>query len=272
MVPSSSKCLAHPPFSRPLRTPPMATTMFVPMKTAHLPGQYSMQTTVPLALPASTAGLLLASHTPVAMRSSTPTAGPQPPTMAQNLRPLVPLPPQAPTRPASCPMRPMRSSTHIRFLGQRGTPPTGWDTPRHRLLVWSGPHMRHMTPLASMPRPLASPTPPNTQTTARGSSSACRLTCKPGPGISAGRGEGSRLSLIFRGVARCPSPSPTSSLPLQVGVGGRPLGKLPIWRMVLCVGPPALLLQEGPLPCTLDHLPLNGDRPREAVESRGVIL
>lgn len=220
MVPSSSKCLAHPPFSRPLRTPPMATTMFVPMKTAHLPGQYSMRTTVPLAPPASMAGLLLASHTPVAMHSSTPTAGPQPPTMAQNLRPLVPLPPQAPTRPASCPMRPMRSSTHIRFLGQRGTPPTGWDTPRHRLLVWSGPHMRHTTPLASMPPPLASPTPPNTQTTARGSSSACRLTCKPGPGISAGRGEGSRLSLIFRGVARCPSPSPTSSLPLQVGGAG----------------------------------------------------
>lgn len=38
--------------------------------------------------------------------------------------------------------------------------------------------MKHMTLLASMPPPLDSPTPLNTQTTASDSSSACRLTCR----------------------------------------------------------------------------------------------
>lgn len=38
--------------------------------------------------------------------------------------------------------------------------------------------MKHMTLLASMPPPLGSPTPLNTQTTASDSSSACRLMCR----------------------------------------------------------------------------------------------
>lgn len=53
--------------------------------------------------------------------------------------------------------------------------------------------MKPMTLLASMPPPLGSPTPLNTQTTASDSSSACRLTCRGWSlaGVSLrGRGDG----------------------------------------------------------------------------------
>lgn len=160
------------------RTPPMATTMCVPTKTAHLPGQYSMLITVPLVLPASTAAPLPVSLTPAAMRSSTPTAGPQPPTMVLSPQPLALLPQLALTQPASYPTRTMRSSVPITSPGQPGTPPTDWATPRPHPLAWSGPHSRHMTPLASTPLPLGSLTHPSTQTMASASSSACRLTCR----------------------------------------------------------------------------------------------
>uniref|UniRef100_A0A4X1VXY2 Ig-like domain-containing protein n=1 Tax=Sus scrofa TaxID=9823 RepID=A0A4X1VXY2_PIG len=130
------------------------------------------------ALPASTAAPPPASPTPAAMPSSTPTAGPPPLTTAPSPHPLVLLPQLAPTPPASCPTRTMRSSIPTPSPGQQGTPPTDWATPRPRPPAWSGPRMRPMTPLASTPQPRASPTPPSTRTTARGSSSACRLTCR----------------------------------------------------------------------------------------------
>ena len=156
----------------------MATTTCVPMKTDPLPGQYSMLTTVPPALPASKAAPLPVSLTPAAMPSSTPTAGPQPPIMAQSPQPLAQLPQLAPTQPASCPTRTMRSSAPIPSLGLQGTPPIDWVTPKPHLLPWSGPSSRHMTLLASTPQPPDSPTHPSTRTMASASSSACRLMCR----------------------------------------------------------------------------------------------
>lgn len=200
----------------------MATTTCVPMKTARLPGQCSMLTTVPLALPASTAAPHPVSPTPAAMPNSTPIAGPLPLTMALSPHPLALLPQLAPTQPVSCPTRTMRSSTPIPSLGQPGTPPTDWATPRPHPLAWSGPHMRRMTPLASTPQPLDSPTPPSTRTTASDSSSACRLTCR-GQSLAGaslrGRGEGFHsCSLIFRGIAHCSLLGPAFFLPpWQVG-------------------------------------------------------
>lgn len=136
--------------------------------------------------------------------------------------PLALLPQLAPTQPVSCPTRTMRSSTPIPSLGQPGTPPTDWATPRPHPLAWSGPHMRRMTPLASTPQPLDSPTPPSTRTTASDSSSACRLTCR-GQSLAGaslrGRGEGFHsCSLIFRGIAHCSLLGPAFFLPpWQVG-------------------------------------------------------
>lgn len=129
------RVLPPPPSSLAPRTPPMATTTCVPMKTVHLPGQCFMLTTVPLALPASTAVLLLVSLTPVAMPSSTPTAGPRPPSTALSPQPLALLPQLALTQPASCPTKTMRSSVPTPSLGQQGTPPTDWATPRPRPLA-----------------------------------------------------------------------------------------------------------------------------------------
>lgn len=208
----------------------MATTTCVPTKTVRLPGQCSILTTVPPALPASTAAPLPVSPTPAATPSSTPTAGPRPPTTALSPHPQALLPQLVPTQPASCPTRTMRSSIPIPSPGQQGTPPTDWATPRPRPLAWSGPRMRRMTPLASTPLPLGSPTPPSTRTTASGSSSACRLTCR-GQSLAGaslrGRGEGSHsCSLIFRGIARCSRPGPAFLLP-PWQVGSRSPGNTP---------------------------------------------
>lgn len=204
----------------------MATTTCVPMKTGHPPGPCSMLTTVPPALPALTAVPHPGSPTPVAMPNSTPIAGHPPLTTALSPPPLA-LPPQlAPTQPASCPMRTMRSSTPTLSLGQPGTLPTGWATLRLPPLAWSGPRMRRTIPLASTPRPLGSPTPPSIRTTASDSSSACRLTCRdpePGWGISAGQRRPSQLFPDIQG--RCSSlPAGTSLPPPAWQVGSRSPG------------------------------------------------
>lgn len=213
---------SHSLLSLPRRTPPMATIMYVPMKTARPPGQCCMLTTVPLALPALMAAPHPVSPTPVAMPSSIRTAGLPPLTMSLSLHPLALLPQLVLTQQASCPTRTMRSSTPIPSLGQLGIPPTDWATPRPHLPAWSGPHTRHMTPSASMPQPLDSPTLPSIRTTASDSSSACRLTCRDRSLAGAslrGRGEGFHsCSLIFRGVARC-SFQPSSSRCGRWGAG-----------------------------------------------------
>lgn len=166
------------PFLVALRIPPMVITTCVPTKTAHPPGRCYMLTTEPQALLVLMDVHHPASPTPVATPSSIRTAGPPPLTTAQSLHPLALLLQAAPIQPASCRTRTMRSSTPTPFRGQLGILPTVSATPRPHPLAWRGPPMKHMTLLASMPPPLGSPTPLNTQTMASGSSSACRLTCR----------------------------------------------------------------------------------------------